>query len=449
MRRTALTLFGLALLVGACQSDNGGQTGDFSGQDGEGGPTTGNGCKDTETPIDAADESQLGFSADDVLAFVTQGFEAPLAWKPIDAISYGPESGSGTLTLNATGSGEVWYVTSAPEEDGEEGGPAIGVLCPPPRLRIGVNVELGSEGGALDESFATKVDASSPRFASLSHSFDFEALSGSLAIESVTPPEGKLGKLALSATLSPAGMTGSLGTTLEVTYGDPDDPNGAVSQSAGLIFAAWPESAACPADQQGIAGIPVTLEAEALGLSGADALESYNGSTPVTLSWNGGGESELTLSATSAGDGCVRPNPYAFSGEAEATVSYPITLQAATADGKLEGTYEATMTTSPELEGDAQRVVIEVNLPLELDELAESGLQGITLPDGLHRLFFTLSSEVEDGAAHGLLRLNGLTDPPCVTDPPEPDPGGMSAPGCEGTHVDELASATWGRGTVD
>ena len=37
MRRNALTLFGLALLVGACQSDNGGQTGDFSGQDGEGG----------------------------------------------------------------------------------------------------------------------------------------------------------------------------------------------------------------------------------------------------------------------------------------------------------------------------------------------------------------------------------------------------------------------------
>src|SRR5687768_5293414 len=81
MRFTALSFLS-ALFVLGCQSDNGGQSGDFSGDNDEGGPTHGgNGCKDTETPIDAGDDSQLGFSGDDVAALAAQSFTAPITWR--------------------------------------------------------------------------------------------------------------------------------------------------------------------------------------------------------------------------------------------------------------------------------------------------------------------------------------------------------------------------------
>lgn len=451
MRLKALTLFSAAVLAFGCQSDNGGQSGDFSGQDGEGGPNSGNGCKDIETPIDTGDDSMLGFSADDLQPLVDQGFTAPLTWQPVNSVGYTPGSGSTELSIAATATGEVWYVTSEPESgNGEEGGPSInlGAICPPPRLRIGVDVQVSTSDGALAESFSGKIDASSPNLAKLSHDFELDAIAGSFAIESL-PEGGELMGLGLGATLTAAGMTGSVSSLLQITYPADDPLEGAVS-AQGVVFATWPESVSCPPDQSGISGIPAAIEDEALGLSGAEALELYNDATPVTVTWLDGSESELTLTATSAGDGCVRPYPYVYSPEdPEATVVYPVTLHAVSEDGTLDGTYEATLTTTPRRDSDDHRVVIEVNLPLELGQVAEAGLEDVTMPSGLHRLFYTLTSDVENGAANGWLKLNGLTDPPCLTDPPEPDPNAMGAPGCEGTHVTELQSGSWGTGNVD
>ncbi len=448
MRLKALSLFGAALLAFGCQSDNGGQSGDFSGQDGEEGPTgSGSNCKDTETPIDASDDSELGFSGDDLAALVAQSFTAPITWRSIDSVGYTPGGGSSELTITATPTGEVWYVTSEPDyQDGA--GPAIGIVCSPPRLRIGVDVQVSTADGALAEAFSGKLDASSTSLAHLTRDFELDAIAGSFAIESV-PAGGEVLGLGLDATLSQAGMSGSLSGLLQITYPADDPLEGAVSAQP-LVFASWPDSASCPADESGSSGIAVGVEDDALGLSGEAALERYNAATPVTVHWLDGNESELTLTATSAGDGCMRLNPYAYGpGDAEAMVVYPVTLHAQSDDGTLDGTYDATLTTSPLVDGSDHRVVIEVSLPLELDQLAEAGLSGVTLPDGLHRLFYRLSSDVEGGAANGLLELDGLTDPPCVTDPPEPDPGAMSTPGCMGTQVTKLESGTWGSGTVD
>jgi hypothetical protein len=321
-------------------------------------------------------------------------------------------------------------------------------VCPPPRLRLGVDVQVSTSDGALAESFGGKIEAASPNLANLNHDFELDAIAGSFAIESL-PEGGELLRLGLSATLTAAGMTGSLGSLLQITYPADDPLEGAVS-GQGVVFATWPESASCPPDMSGISGIPVGIDDDALGLSGAAALELYNDATPVGLTWLDGSETLLTLSASSAGDGCVRPNPYVYTPEdPEATAVYPVTLRAQSEDGTLDGTYAATLTTSPRQGSESQRVVIEVSLPIELEQLADAGLEDVTMPSGLHRLFYTLTSGVEDGAANGLLRLNGLTDPPCVTDPPEPDPNAMGSAGCEGTHVTELQSATWGTGTVD
>ncbi len=450
MRLKALSLFGAALLAFGCQSDNGGQSGDFSGQDGEGGPTTGNdSCKDFETPVDADDDSELGFSAESVTAVMAQTFTAPIAWQTVSGVSYAPGAGSTELTITTTPTGEVWYVTS--ERDNQDGaGPAIAVVCSPPRLRIGVDVQVSTADGALNESFSGVIDAASKTITHLTHGFELDEIAGSFAIESL-PEGGEVLGLGLDATLSNAGMTGSLSSLLQITYPADDPLEGAVSAQP-VTFATWPEGASCPPDESGsTSGIPLGVEDEALGLSGQAALELYNAATPVTVRWLDGSESELTLTATAVGDGCMRLNPYAAYApeEPEASVAYPVTLHALSDDGTLDGTYAAVLTTSPRNDSEEQRVVVDVSLPLELGQLAESGLDGITLPAGLHRLFYTLTSGVRDGAANGWLRLNGLTDPPCITDPPEPDPGAMGSSGCEGTQVTELAKGSWGTGVVD
>ena len=269
----------------------------------------------------------------------------------------------------------------------------------------------------------------------LPEQLDLDALAGSFAVESVTPPEGEVQQVSLSVTLTPVGMMGTLSGMLVIS-------DGQVAQAGGVTFASWPESAACPPDFSGAGGIPVAADHVAFGLSGEQAIEQFNAASPLTLAWDDGASTELSLTAVSSGDGCLRVDPYAYlSGHGGASLSFPITLSAVTDDGELDGSYETTLILGRLAGSNDHSVDVQLVLPLELDDVAQSGLKDVSLPEGLHRLAFALNAELVDGEVSGELGLNGLTDPPCVTDPPEPGPNG--APGCEGTHVTELVSGSF------
>jgi hypothetical protein len=160
------------------------------------------------------------------------------------------------------------------------------------------------------------------------------------------------------------------------------------------------------------------------------------------VTWLDGATTELTLAAEAAGDGCIRLGAWYAAEPFRA--SYPVRITATTSDGRLDGEYAGEIAVVPGADGGVQTVFGTATLPLTLEQGGESGFSDLGDVSGYHRLHFSLQSQLADGSFSGTLGVNGLTDPPCITDPPPPDPGGMGSPGCMGTEVTPIERATWG-----
>lgn len=425
------------LLLAAC---GGGQTGDLSGRnDGGGQNVGGQQCEDILHPLSSLDETtSLGFSAAQVLEFAEGEFTAPIVWGTPNNVTFGPESGTGELTMTVTyDGGAIHFVDSVPQAGTGEGLLLGGPGCAD-SIRIDVTVSVQTAGGALAETFETTLDARSLVAASFSKDLDPEALGGSFEILSVTPAEGQVKQFGLNATLTPFGATGTLSSIVEV--------QGASVVSAGWVtYATFPGSGACADDPESggdDTGFPTSITADVRGFSGAQAIEQWNAATPITVAWRDGTETELTLVATSEGDGCVRLG--AWYDEELYRATYPVRIVASSADGRLDGEYTGKIEVVPDASGNVTRIFGSASVPLTLDQAGQSGFSELGDLSEYHRLHLKLSSTLSQGEFSGFLGLDGLTDPPCVTEPPPIDPSGMGAPGCEGTHVTPIEKAQWG-----
>jgi len=439
------TVMTLALVAGC----GGGQTGDLSGENGKHGKNNGNasGCDDQLTEIALDEASALGFDAESVLAFAGQSFHADLAWQAVERVEYSPSASETELTLRLRSRGVAWLVHSVPpKSDGQGEGPLIGLSCPPDRLRVAVHAELQSADGAFAEAFDASLDARSAYVATLSLPIVAGQVSGSFEISRVTPPDVIAGgtasvqDLSLDAVLTPGGMAGTL--TGQVLSG-----NAQVASSSIVTFARFPSDTRCVGDNQGNArAVPVAAGAAALGQTGTDALSEVNGWGALPLTWGDNASSELTLEASELGDGCVQvegSTGYEDPALPAATVVYPVTVKATTADGRWRGQYAGRLVTWPNTDGHGFSQRIEVNRTLAADALAATGFSGVSVPQGTQRFGVRLESLFEGANASGRMALDALSDPPCVTNP-EP-PSGNSSPGCAGTSVTPLLSATWAR----
>ena len=437
MRLQQLTFFGFAALTFACA---GGQTGDLSGgKDDNGSETGGDSCEQHKQKLDSFDEmTDLG-SPEQVMAFAEQSFDAPLTWKAPRAgqpWEVGPESGMSSIHLEVTRGESAYYVTYTPKEN--TSGIEIGVSCPPPQIGVDAHVELSTEGGALAESFDTMLLAPSTELAMLSMPIDFDELSGSLAV-TYSDPNVELVQVGLNVTLLAEGMTGSIAGIEQTNHGD------AVSAGAAAI-AVWPDSPACVEQYGDNSGIGVAPDQNALGITGDAAGELLAGTTPASVSWRDGTQTELTLTVAVEGDGCLKvSNNYGLDDGQNGMASYPARFTLHSEDARLDGEYLGRLFTRPS--GDGNAVSGEAHLELMADQVAQSGFAMSEVPTGVERLAVTLTVSIEDGITQATVLLNGLTDPPCLTEPAEPMPqpgGGASAPGCEGTHITPIESTSWG-----
>jgi hypothetical protein len=444
MRLHQLTFFAFSALALGCA---GGQTGDLSGNKDDGGETANGGdrCEMHKQKLAGFDEmTELG-TPEQVLEFAEKSFDAPLTWAAPRANqpwSVGPESGTSSIHLEVTRGESAYYVTytQKPNESGEEIGLA-GVLCPEPQIGIDVHVELSTEGGALNESFDTLLLAGSTRVAALSVPIDFDELSGDLEV-SYSDPQVELVQVGLNATLMPEGMTGSLGGIEQRTTKD------AVSASPGAgVIAVWPDSPACDEQYGSGVGLGVAPDQNAFGITGNAAGELLSGTTPVTVAWRDGTETELTLGVEVAGDGCLKiQNNYGLEGGSNGLATYPATFTLTSEDGRLEGSYTGKLITYPN--GEGNDVSAEAYLELPAAQIAESGFPMAEAPSGAHRVRVQLQLLLENGGiTQASVLLNGLTDPDCVTNPPQPmatPGGGIGVAGCQGTQVTPIESASWG-----
>jgi hypothetical protein len=444
MRIHQLTFFGFAALaLGVFSGCEGGQTGDLSGQNGNDGQETGstNGCDVHKQKLDSFDEmTDLG-SANQLLDYAEKSFEVPISWKAASqgqAWSVGPESGEGQLHVDVARGENAYLLTYTPhEDDGSGAGIDIGVLCPPTQLGVEAHVSVATEGGALAESYDTLLRSGTPGVATFSVPFDPSTVSGTLQIDS-SDSQAKLVQLSLSATFTPAGMSGRLAGLEQVQFGT--GPNSAVSARE-AVLAVWPGGAACGDRGDGLVS---PIDAEVLGFTGEATLASVATDEPVSIHWLSGEATTLAVGVQSTGDGCftVRDNvPVEIGGGPG--VSYPVTITLHSADGKVDGSYEGTVVATGY--GADRSVVSEAWLNVSVEDLEQTGFESVTVPDGTDALQLRIVSSQVGGHASGSVRLVALTDPDCPPPTPMPTPdGGWSTPGCPGQGQTELESAGWG-----
>lgn len=310
----------LPLLLAGCM---GGQTGTEGLTDpkGEGGGSPTNGedspCKDEEQDV-ASDDASLGFAFDDVAPFLIGEHDTDLAWgNPTSNVSFGPESGTGTLTIGIDRTGGVKRIHSVPRDSGGAG-PAIAIGCPPDRLAADVTLRLTSAGGALAESVPARVFVESAERAELSVSIPIEQVSGTFRV--TLAPGAVTHALAIRAAFTEFGLAGDLSGGIET------ESNGSASHGS-VTYARFPAANPCNTNEL---AVPVPLTAPgAAELSGfLAALRS--GERPLT--WKSGSTTTITFEVTPAEVACQSGDDITGFG---AGLSVPLALSVRTEDGRV------------------------------------------------------------------------------------------------------------------
>jgi hypothetical protein len=440
MRLHVLPWIGFAALTLGCE---GGQTGDLSGSNKDPGETVGNGggCEEHRQELDGLDQMTEHGSAEQVLAFAERSFDAPLTWKePMAGASWsaGPETGESSIHIDVTRGDKAYLLTYEAKQS--DSGATIGLLCPPPQLGVEAHVTVTTEGGALSESFDTLLHSQGARLATFSVALDLAKLDGELAV-SYSTANAKLVQLGLNATLLAEGTTGSLSGIEQIEHGE-------VTSAGPALLAVWPDAPACAGGQppQDSSGIAVGPDDNALGITGDAAGELISSMTPVGVTWLDGTSTELTVTTTLLGDGCLRASNGWETDKLSGTVTYPALFKVESADGRVQGEYTGTLQSYPD--GEAHGVSAQSFRELTPEQVAESGFSSAEVPSGVERLIVAFEARRAGVVKSGSLYLNGLTDPPCVTEPQQPEPQqpgmGASAPGCAGSMRTVIESASWG-----
>lgn len=218
-----------ALSVGSCTNASGGQTGEENQS-----------CWSKLTPLELAEKSPLGFSAQDSLNLAAGEHTATLHWIPATNYAYGPESGDSQLRVTITSLGSAHYATQADSR-------AIDNLLCLPSVLTDVTVELDSSGGAFHESFRGVLAASNADSATLSATLLGAHLAGSFAFDPATLAGRTLAQLNLNLSFGVGSFSSAINAGIEQQHGT--DANGAVSlENVPLACAgraAFPGQAGC------------------------------------------------------------------------------------------------------------------------------------------------------------------------------------------------------------
>ncbi len=323
-----------ALLLAGCL---GGQTGTEGIVDnpreggGVGSPTNGEdaACEETEQDV-AADDASLGFAFEDVAAFVIGEHDTDLAWADAtQSVSFGPETGTSSLTLGIDWSGKVKRIHSVPRQDSGGAGPEIAIGCPPDRLAADVTLRLNSGGGALAESVPARVFVASAERAVLSASIPIEQVGGTFRV-TLTP--GSLTRaLVIRAAFTELGLAGELSGSIE-SQGD-----GSASQR-GVTYARFPAENPC---ERGTLQVPVPLTAP--GASELTGFLAELRDEERSLTWRSGPTTTIDFEVAPVEVACQAGDDGTGMGSA---LSLPLALALRTGDGRIDTMLAGSVTSN-------------------------------------------------------------------------------------------------------
>lgn len=446
-------LFATALLacaLSAACNDAGTSTGNPAPLDGgdrgsetdNGGGLAGGYCKAGEaTPLALDEDSPLGFSAEDILAFSAGAHVEPLRWSTVDNVQLAPETGLGEVTITVTSKGTARHVepdTSNPT--GQEnflGGLAIdGIGGCRPWLEIDVEVAVTSAGGALDERFDGLLRAQHALHASLLQAIDPEDLGGAFSVTASGALAGfELAGTSLSLSFSPYSMGGTFGG-----YFTKDD---GMSATAGFGRGPFAEFGAGKCTE---GGFTVGADDAIEGVTASDVLDAVAAHDALALTWEDGAETTAALAFTAgAQGGCVL-----LGGEGAGTIRLAIegTVALASADARLDGSWPGSIAAYV-VGGAIERIELRLADHLMSNVMLGGDYYGFPSEDlsSYDAASISVGITVLDASVEGTVTLTGYRFADCARPEPQQDPDadpamGMGAGGCRGADAFVLARGT-------
>jgi len=336
------------------------------------------GCEAVRSPLSREDRS-LGFSADDVLAIAEGRFATEIAWASAsELVTFGPETGTLPFTLDLSFTENVQRVQWAPKMTSGRG-EAAGLGCPPEALELSVSVRMTSEGGALDETFATAIRATGPDLVTLEHRLDLESLNGSFTVTprtSGTRPR----TLVVSARFSEYGVVGALKGEIDV-----EGPSGTAGH-ASVVYGTFPPENHCGPD-----AFVVPLEIRLGGASAAEAWALVTDAFPAPLAWASGGRTTLSFDATPAERACLELRP-----PEAPRLFVPFSARVSTADERLDTTLSGQVEAASDANGVHAR--LQAGRACDDADLAACGIAGFER-DGYAGYGVNMKAEVRSGAS--------------------------------------------------
>lgn len=383
----------------------GGQTGDGTGvaEGDEGRESLDEPCSETSLSrplLQGEIAAEVGFSADDVLAWVQDGVDASLGWAPAGDLDTRPETGTGSVALRFAYEGAGIRLHTPASVVMIDGRPACS-----PWLEVDVSATLSTPGGAFAERFGATLRAARPGVVGFEGSIAAAELAGALELSS--PRVGaELQSFEVAGTLTEQGSFGAVRALfLESVLLEAD------------VVAAWPAPSECPPGAPGT-GVPIADDARVIQRSVADWKRELGGLGALPLTWSDGARTRLALDIQPVSVACYTAS-WALADEA---LRYGVQILALSEDGRWNGGYLGTARISSRALPSATYAAAASKVIVPADE---SDRLGVVLPGGLdleslESLTFDLQMGRDvraDEALEGVLRVSGSRDAGCYERP--------------------------------
>lgn len=416
-------------------------------------------CDEVKTALPSLDApSALGFSAGDVLALTQDSEEVSLEWVPNDLVTFGPESGTGMLTVRVQPreGGKPRYVDRMPKAQ-RGGGDEIGLGSAAPAdscpdgVELDVTVEIASRGRALDERFDAVLRATNANVARVYQQRKAAELGGNLEAVLKNDPSAKLETAVFDLKFSKLGPTGSLGLAFEQPAPSGTGANASVSRGAVAAgVARWPANVQCEDDPISGAQFGARTDQKIDGFSAQDGVDRFNA---VGLQLTAAGAAtKLTASFAPQAAACAVLESAQF-GPNEPVPNVVVTgkLTLRSEDRRIEGQWPMQLKAAAGADGSLGSVKVAYDLhgnmlaSLVRAEVFEStyGIHGLDMA-GFDEAGIVVSITIADDAVvRGELIVNGVKHANCPAQAPSGGASqGMGTPGCAGAQFTQVWTAT-------
>lgn len=370
--------------------------------------------------------AEVGFSADDVLAWVRGGISASLGWAPEGDLATRPEAGTGSVALSFAYRGAGIRLHTPTRGVMIDGLPACR-----PWVEVDVSATLATPGGALDERFVATLRAARPGVVAFSGDIASTDLAGALELQS-SRVGAKLQRFEVAGTLTEQGSFG----VVRAVY----------LQSVELVadtVAAWPAPSECPPGAPGSA-VPIADDARVMERSVADWKRQFGDPDVRPLTWSDGARTRVALDIRPSSAACYTTRW----AHADDELRFGVEILALSEDRRWDGGYVGTARISSRALPARVDAALSSRATLST---AEADRLGVTLPPDIaiespSSLTFELEMARDvrgDGPLGGALRVKGTRRLACDEVPD------VERDACLAASTPELVSARIGSNAVE